>query len=412
MPTPSLLIVPARFKTGKMYSQIPTSGAGDFTVTRATIATRVNASGLIESVASGIPRLDYFASGGTVGCPALLVEPSGSNLALQSENFGTTWTTDGTTVTINSISSPDGTTTADTIVASGTTGRHDVNQLISVSSGTTYSVSIFCKKKTTQYIYLSSATAGAQGLVVFDFDSGTFTQQTTWVASVQSYGSGWFRISARFVASSTASARIRFGLTSNSTSDSSTLTTSDDTYFWGAQLETGSVATSYIPTTTASVTRNADIIRVSGAVSGSIGQTEGTLYAEVDFRNEIAAKCIMQVDNGSTDNRLFLGINASPNRILSITSVSGVGTTVTGSVTTGVHKIAVSYVSGSQQVYLDGSFLVSGTSALPTVNLTNFSIGARIFEGAYGVHFNDRIRAAALYTTRLTNAQLAALTAP
>ena len=77
---PSLLIVPARFKSGKLYSQIPTSGAGDFTVSRAlNTATRVNASGLIESVASGIPRLDYFASGGTVGCPALLVEPAATN---------------------------------------------------------------------------------------------------------------------------------------------------------------------------------------------------------------------------------------------------------------------------------------------------------------------------------------------
>ena len=69
MPNPSLLIVPARFKTGRLYSQIPsnTDNRGDFNVTRATAATRMNASGFIESVASGIPRLDYFASGGTVG---------------------------------------------------------------------------------------------------------------------------------------------------------------------------------------------------------------------------------------------------------------------------------------------------------------------------------------------------------
>ena len=91
MPTPSLLIVPARFKSGKLYSQIPTSGAGDFTVTRATAATRVNASGFIDSVASGIPRLDYYTSGGTAGCPALLVEPAATNLCLQSTDTTTSW---------------------------------------------------------------------------------------------------------------------------------------------------------------------------------------------------------------------------------------------------------------------------------------------------------------------------------
>ena len=73
MPTPSLLIVPARFKTGTLYSQIPipvapsTSSVGDFTVTRNTAARRVNSAGLIESVASGIPRLDYYTSGGGAG---------------------------------------------------------------------------------------------------------------------------------------------------------------------------------------------------------------------------------------------------------------------------------------------------------------------------------------------------------
>lgn len=72
---PSLLIVPYRYKAAKLYSQLPESGDGDFVVTRSTTATRVNASGLIESVASGVPRLDY--TGG--GCPSLLVEPAATN---------------------------------------------------------------------------------------------------------------------------------------------------------------------------------------------------------------------------------------------------------------------------------------------------------------------------------------------
>ncbi len=82
---PSLEIVPAKYNGSTLLSQIPIDGTGDFAVTRATSpttnrSTRVNALGQIELVADNVPRLDYFASDGTVGCPALLVEPSAQNL--------------------------------------------------------------------------------------------------------------------------------------------------------------------------------------------------------------------------------------------------------------------------------------------------------------------------------------------
>ena len=179
------------------------------------------------------------------------------------------------------------------------------------------------------------------------------------------------------------------------------------------QGEVGPVATSVIPTTTAAVTRNADVITVSGAVSGSIGQTEGTIYAEVDLRNFTAGKNILSTDDGSTSNRVSLFVDPSPNRLTAVISSGGTGTFVSGSITTGVHKIAVSYSSGDVQVFLNGGFLASGIPTLfPSVTRNNLSIGGRILSGVYGAFFNDRIRAAALYTTRLTNAELAALTTP
>jgi hypothetical protein len=177
------------------------------------------------------------------------------------------------------------------------------------------------------------------------------------------------------------------------------------------QLETGSVATSYIPTTTAAVTRNADVITLSGAVSGCIGQTEGTIYAEVDIRNIADTKAIVQSDDGTTDNRLILFVGTSPNRIQVLTVAAGTNSVVSGSIATGINKIAASYFSGSVQLYLNGSFLASGTpTAFPTVARNNFSLGTRISTGVYGAQFNDRIRSAAIYTTRLTAAELAALT--
>jgi hypothetical protein len=76
-----------------------------------------------------------------------------------------------------------------------------------------------------------------------------------------------------------------------------------------------------------------------------------------------------------------------------------------------VIKIAASYSSGNVQVFTNGSFLVSGTIATyPIVALNAISVGSRISSGVYGVFLNDRILAATLYTTRLSNAELAALT--
>ena len=78
--TASLLLVPSGYKSGKVYSQIPTNGNGDLTWTRASTANRTNSSGNIELVATGVPRLDYPQG----SCPALLLEPQRTNLVFPS----------------------------------------------------------------------------------------------------------------------------------------------------------------------------------------------------------------------------------------------------------------------------------------------------------------------------------------
>ena len=155
------------------------------------------------------------------------------------------------------------------------------------------------------------------------------------------------------------------------------------------------------------------MVSVSGAVSGSIGQASGTIYAEVDLNNISGLKAIIQLDNGTGDNRLLIQLS-SPNTLTFFTTNAGIVSTIaSGTITTGTHEIAASYSSGNVQIYMDGLFLASGTMAnYPSLALSNVSIGSRIFSGVQGNFLNDRIRAAALYTTRLTNAELAALTTP
>ncbi len=439
MPTPSLILVPARFKTGKLYTPLATtsggvvlSASGDFNVTRATTATRVNASGLIEVVASGIPRLDYPLGG---GCPALLVEPSGTNLVVQSENWlASGWRADvsGNVTTVSATTGtldPYGANTANAISPTSGNTTHlkfGSDGSTSFTSGTIYTSSAFFKQgagNAGRYVQLTFVNTRFTQLGYANFDlqlgtvavvSGT-SADTNRAASIENYGNGWYR--CRFTATcNSAGTTNGISISLIETSGATRLptfsgTTTDILYGWGAQTETGSIATSYIPTTTASATRNAEVISLSGAVSGCIGQTEGTIYAEVDLRNITGNKVIVNLSNGTADYRLLLQIQTT-NTLYFYSNNGGATTAIaTGTVTTGTHKIAASYSSGNVQMYLDGSFLASGTmSNYPTVSLTDVAIGTRISSGVYGLFFNDRIRAAALYTTRLTNTELAALT--
>ncbi len=400
MPTPSLLIVPARFKTGKLYSQIPTSGAGDFTVTRNTTARRVGPDGLIASVASGIPRLDYLTSGGVTGCPALLVEPSGTNICLQSEDFSTTWVAgqQGTgvnaAITTNAAIAPDGNTTADLIVfnrGAGNTSndRSTLTQQPTVVSGTVY----------TQSVYLKAATSGDVGKQI------GIRNVAQGAALVITLTANWVRYSKTETAPSN-SGFWQFINIGGSTADNTV-----SVHAWGAQLETGSVATSYIPTTAGTGSRSADVISVTGAVSGSIGQTEGTIYAEVDIRN-VNTNSIISL--GSANDRISISFISSTS-IFALIRVGGVNADYNATIpaipaTGGIYKIALAYKAN------DYCFAVNGVAYNPSTasrgvpaNMSVVYLGASVFSNA---QLNDRIRAAALYTTRLTDAELASLTAP
>jgi len=402
MPTPSLILVPARFKTGKLYTPLATTSggvvlgaSGDFNVTRATTATRVNASGLIEVVASGIPRLDYPLGG---GCPALLVEPSGTNLVLQSENFTTTWLTLSATVSGNVAVAPDGALTADLITTSAT--GNNIRQSPTVVSGTTYTFSCYIKNGDSNNVSLVMTTAAFPASVVnFNLVSGTASSTTgAPTFRIDNVGNGWYRCSMSVTATSSAAGACR--IQSASANAVSTF------YVWGAQLETGSIATSYIPTTTASATRNADVITLSGAVSGCIGQTEGTIYLELSYTQGASTVNRFLEFRGDT-NAIGLAIGGGTSNIRS--NVNGQGDLLVGINPNNPFKIAWGYNASGTVCFVNGiQFpLANGGSQVPSaLNRINIDMST-----ATGARITDnRIRAIALYTTRLTNAQLAALT--
>jgi hypothetical protein len=437
MPTPSLILVPARFKTGKLYTPLATTSggvvlgaSGDFNVTRATTATRVNASGFIEVVASGVPRLDYYTSGGTAGCPALLVEPSGTNVVVQSQNWLANGWRDDATANVTTVSAttgtldPLGTYTANAISpTSGNTSHIKVgsDSAISFTSGTVYTASAFFKQgvgNAGRYIQIAWPLLRFAGntFANFDLQLGTVALVTgsTVTAGIENYGNGWYRCRCTNTCISTGTNNgISMPLieTSGATRlPTFTGTTTDVLYGWGAQTETGSIATSYIPTTTTSGTRNADVINLSGAVSGCIGQTEGTIYAEVDVRNFVTNGRILAITDGiSASNAIEFRINTS-SRIRGLITAS---TNIVADINTstnqpiGIYKMALAYAQNDFALYINGTPIGTDTGGQMPINLSKINIGT----SAVDLNpLNDRIRAAALYTTRLTDAQLAALT--
>jgi hypothetical protein len=192
--------------------------------------------------------------------------------------------------------------------------------------------------------------------------------------------------------------------------------TATRTFFaWGAQLETGSVATSYIPTTTAAITRGADVIRKTG-ITSLIGQSEGTVYFEVEVTDEARTKWFFTLDSASNS---FIQAWISSSRAINIqiqNNASIVMTQLTSSaLTVGYHKVAFAYNTATNGciMYIDGvqnpvATRTVGSPGLPAFN--NFTLGGFITSAPDAI--KAHIRADALYPNRLSDTELAALTTP
>jgi hypothetical protein len=327
-------------------------------------------------------------------------------LVLQSA-FATGWGTAGSgTITPNSATSPENQNTAAQLNVVTTTFSSTSRTLTTVS-GTVYTVSVFAKKNTKDWIYFVNLT-GSAARVWFNVASGTIGTIGAGISNVaiENYGNGWYRCRWTETAGGTTS---YFQVGASDADNSALPTSSGSVFLWGAQLEVGSIATSYIPTTTAAVTRNADVITLSGAVSGCIGQTQGTIYAEFEYKTNIAERRLIALSNGTSADRIMVW---TQNNTL-FAQVEGGTITLANPITEGYHKLAFAYqqngVSGTLFASLDGGAVVSGTSAAFPASLTDINIGKSEATATSTFFWNARIRSAALYTTRLTNAELIAL---
>jgi molybdopterin-binding protein len=289
---------------------------------------------------------------------------------------------------------------------------------IAVTASGQHTFSLFVKRGATNPLNFCALQfalyTGGSGTSTSYFNLASGTALTSG-ANIQDYGNGWYRlISAPYtIASGDLSGQLSFIMAeaNNDISWPASGALNLTAYTWGAQLEAGSNATTYIPTTSGTGSRAADVISASGAlVSGLIGQTEGTIYAEVDVRNWTASGRVLAISDGTSDARVVIQVGANRTLQAVVTAASGEVAniaTASGQVN-GIYKCAVAYASGDFAFYVNANQIGTDSSgAVPACN--NVALG-KIETSASTNFLNDRIRAAALYTTRLSNAQLAELT--
>ena len=368
---------------------------------------------------ANVPRLDYLGS----SCPRLLLEPQRTNLMTYSEQFdNAAYVKVGVSVTANNAVSPDGFTNADLITADGTNSQHEVYQ--GVAGGTTNSNSIFVKKGTARYInlitnYISSGDDWVS--VVFDLDTLTSNVQqagaiTSASVKIENYGSGWYRLISNTNAASATTLLAFYGIvgSANPTRELRgrvTLTSSATIYLYGAQFEAAAYATSYIPTLGAAVTRGADAASKTG-ISSLIGQTEGTIFVEGSIIGDDSLKdnlfaALEKTSSGAT-MRIFN--SATTNVIIGdVYTGSGFSAQMSGpAIPVGqTFKAALAYKENDFVLAVNGVIVATDNSGVVPAT-DDFKINTSIYNN---LDAGVRQAQALLFKTRLTNAQLAELTA-
>ena len=382
---------------------------GDFTVDRNSTKYVLGSGGTIVPVATDEPAIEFNADGTYKG---LLVEPAATNYDTASSTvFG--WSPLYTTKSYDQTTAPDGVaSTADSVLETAVTDNHFIYKDYTLAAGS-YIFSCFVKSIGGRNFQLLTQELGGGGsgggTVQFNLSTGTVASGTGTITEI---GNDWYRVSGPAVTAGATGIRV-IAYSINGTSSSFAGDITKGFYLWGAQVETGPIATSYIPTASAAVTRVKDDITQTGAQS-LIGQTEGTLYVEVDWRLETGAfQHILSANDGTANNRFVIYNNNSPVQLRMFAQANGgspesdQGVDSTGF--SGIQKIAFAYADADFELYRNGSSVSSDTSgslaALGT--LTDIDLGQ-----AYNAsgHANMWIRAVALYPKRLSDAECQALT--
>jgi len=398
----SIVLTPTAYSDGDLHCIKPNTATGDFDLTRSTTATRENSSGNIESVAANLPRIDYL--GGTAH---ILLEPQSTNKLTQSETFST-WENIFVLLTSTNIVAPDGSNSVIKMSSSNlVTREHKIAIDTDTNSATD---TIFAKMGEVRYIYnRRKQDITSWQSVVFDLQNGVVSANnysSGVYAKMTDYGDGWYRCEVNY--SNPINAQTGWGLSDGSAGVIAPANTTDGVYIWGAQQEDLSFATSYIPTTSSTVTRSADVCNNSGS-SDLINSTEGVLYAEIAALGDTTDVRGITLSDGSSNNRIYIHFSSDTN-IRGQIRVGASNQAVMNSTQTltNLNKIALKYKANDFALWINGVEVGTDTSGntYSSNTLTELSFD----DGGGGNDFYGKVKSVAVFKEALTDAQLQCLT--
>jgi hypothetical protein len=341
----------------------------------------------------------------------LLIEPEAQNKCLQSEDITTGWNVTDATGTADATTAPDGNTTAYELTATGSGPR--IYQTISVSA-VKHTVSVFLKGNGLDFVRIYASGTGINAFRFYGLSgSGTVGSGGGAVdnATIEAYPNGWYRCTLTWTQS--AAGTVTFLINGAQSISDVTVdpTGSPSIYIWGLQFETGPIATSYMPTTISPFTRGKDEATMTN-VSGLIGQKEGTLYVEVDWRLRAGTgQELISVSDGTINNRFIIYNELSNVELRMFVTAGGsikVNQGVDSSGFSGIQKIALAYADGDQELYRNGSPISTAAGSLAALaTLTDIDLGQNA-EANYQA--NMWIRSVQIIPRRLSDEQLIELT--
>ena len=383
-----------------------TPSSSTYTLTPLGLA---GASGIITSVSvkeytvNNLARVDYDGS-----VSSLLAEPQRTNLVTTSEELNST-----TNVTSSNTTSPDGTLSGLKLNETTSNSQHygTSYEASVVDDGTIYTISFYIKKGTNDLVkvYTQSSRISASIWITFSTESTSLSGSDVVSGSnfMEDAGNGWYRVGFSTTANSTGSVSIYL--------PPKDLTTyvgdvSQYTEYWGAQLEAGSYATSYIPTDGTTVTRVQDQYEKTG-ISDLINSEEGTIFVEMAALANDSTNRYISINDGSSINRMILKFGTSSNNI----SALGLGTATSfsmvnsGATITTMNKIALKYKANDCALWINGvevetdlTFTAYAAGTLNQINLSNY-VGTSQFLDA-------KVKQLQVFKTALTDPELTALT--
>lgn len=355
---------------------------------------------------AGVARFDHnTVTGESLG---LLIEESRANLLSYSSDFGNAvWSKVNTTVVENYAIAPNGLVDADLVypsISSSSVYGVRVSRIVSSLSSGQYVASYYIKSAGWRWVYLTDPSGSNHGW--FDLFNGVPGSTGGNQGTIDLVGDGWYKVTITR-ASNTVAGYCYVNFADANGSSSCTPNATNGIYLWGAQLEAGSFATSYIPTTSAQVTRAADAAAITGTnFSSWYRQDEGTFFGDY-LSGASAANIFISVNNNSGSNEI--GLYSSPTGESVFCYVSGSSQTamVLGARASGSAKRILTYAANNLAASSSGATAVTDSSAVMPLT-RQINIGAE-FNGTSVL--NGRIKCLAYYPKRLTNAQLQALTA-